>query len=162
MKRSVLIMLSSVLILLTACRAEPQELRNTFEADVTVSGGVTDYTAHISRSPGEVTVALTSPASVAGLGYTYSGGELTTSYGELSCVTSGVSLPLSSAPAVLCEALSRIGEAAYESSSDGADTYRLSLSAGSAVMTCADGLPVKITADFSPYTVTFTADDGDD
>lgn len=156
MKRSILILLSSALILLAACRAEPQELKDTFDAEAAVSGGEIGYTAHVSRSPETVTAEFLSPASVAGLTYTYDGEELTASYGDLSCITSFDSLPPSSVPAMLCEALYNLDEAVYESSSDGTDTYRLLMSAGDAVMTCEGGLPQTISSAGSPYTCTFS------
>ena len=156
MKRSVLIMLMSVLILLTACRTTPPAIRDSFELDVTVSGGAIDCTAHLSRNPAAVAVTITAPDSVAGITYTCAAGELQTSYGDMNCITGDDSLPTSGAPAMLCAVLSRIGEAAYEDSDDSDDVYRLHLDQGDAVIVCRDGIPRMITADFSPYTVTAT------
>lgn len=157
MKRSVLLMLTSVLILLAGCRVKPQPLRDTFEADIAVSGGALDCTAHVSRIPGAVTLTLLSPASVAGISYTCSGTELTTSYGTLSSIASAGNLPPSSLPSMLCEALSGLRNAVYDGAEDGVDRYRLHLGEGTATVACRDGIPLKLTADFSPYCISFSA-----
>lgn len=154
MKRSILILLLSVLILLAGCRSDPPVISDTFEAQITISGGTIDCSAELSRTPQAVIVTLTAPSSVAGICYTYTKGELHTSYGELSCITDSASLPPSSAPMLLCEALRRLDEAAYDSSEDDRDVFRLRLSEGEAIITCVDGFPQTITASFSPYTVT--------
>lgn len=156
MKRSVLILLFSVLILLTACRTTTPVISDTFEAEVTVSGGDFDCAAHLCRTPDSVTLRLTAPETVAGLTYTVSDGELHTSLDDMSCITSSDSLPPSGAPALLCTVISRLGEAVYEESKDGDDTYRLRLCDGEAVIVCRDGIPRTITASFSPYTLTLT------
>lgn len=155
-KRSVLILLASVLILLTGCRRKAPEIRDTFEADVTVTGGDPDCTAHLSRTPDALTLSLLSPSSVAGIRYVFADGELHTSYGELNCITRDDSLPQTAVASILFETLSRLGDAEYEGSEDGADRYRLHLQDGDAVIICRDGLPRVITVDFSPCVFTLT------
>ena len=157
MKRSVLILLASVLILLAACRREPPVLKDALRSSVAVTGGELDFTATVNCSPGAVILEVTSPATVAGIRYSYANGELHTSYGDLDSVTGVSSLPPSAAPALLCEALSRLSEAEYDEDADSdADTFRLKLDAGYAVITAEDGAVRTLTADFSPCVVTFT------
>ena len=157
MKRSVLILLASVLILLAACRKEAPALNETVRADIAVIGGELDFTARVDSSPGAVILEITSPATVAGIRYSFANGELHTSYGSLDSITGSVSLPPSSAPALLCEALSRLNEAEYDEDAEGGgDVYRLQLSEGKAVITAEGGEIRTLSADFSPCTVTFT------
>lgn len=156
MKRSVLIMLMSVLILLTACRSDPPKLNDTFHASVAVSGGETDFCADVERTPDAVTVAITSPATVAGITYTYTKGELHTSCGTSESISTLDSLPPSGAPAVLCEALSRLNEAVCDESGKDTDAYRLTLDKGTVTITAEDGELLALKADYSPYTVAFT------
>lgn len=157
MKRSALILLASVLILLTACRREAPVLNDTVHAHITVTGGALDFTATADGSPGAVILEVTSPATVAGVRYSYANGELHTSYGTLDSVTGSIGLPSSAAPALLCAVLSRLNEAEYDSEAEvGGDIYRLKLDAGEAVITAEDGAVRSITADFSPCVVTFT------
>ena len=153
MKRSVLIILLSVLILLAGCRTPIPELSTAFEADVTVSGGAIDCTAHVSCSPDGVILSILSPASVAGVSYRYQKGELRTSYGELSCITDSDSLPPSSVPMLICETLSRLSEAVYEETGDEGEVYRLRTSQGDVTVVCQDGVPHTITATYNPYII---------
>ena len=128
-------------------------------AEITVSGGELDFSAQVDCSPGTVVVEVTAPSTVAGIRYTYAGGELHTSCGELDSVAGLDRLPQSGAPAILCEALSRLSDAAYDTTEGGADLYRLHLSAGDVVITASDGTISSITADYSPYVITFTQPD---
>ena len=155
MKRSVLILLSSLLILLAACRSAPPAVEESFEADIAVRGGF-DCTARLSRTPDSVTIEMTSPPSVAGIRYVFAHGELTTSLGDLSCITDADSLPASSLPELLWTVLSRISDAAYASSDESGEHYRLSTGSGEAQIICRGGVPHMLTFDGSPYTVTFT------
>lgn len=157
MKRSVLILLASVLILLTACKHEAPVLKDTFRSDIAVKGGELDFTATVDCSPGAVILEVTSPATVAGIRYSYANGELHTSYGSLDSITGSISLPPSAAPALLCEVLSRLQEAEYDEDADGdEDVFRLTLKAGKAAISADDGAIRTITADFSPCVITFT------
>ena len=156
MKRSFLIILLSVLILLAGCRSDPPVIRDTFEADAAVSGGALECTLHLSRTPDAVTLDILSPASVAGVRYTYTQGELHTSCGELSTIADADSLPPSGAPMLLCEALASLRDASFESGEDDVDTFRLKLSGGDVLIDCAHGIPVQIRADYSPYVIMLT------
>ena len=155
MKRSVLILLMSVLILLSACRSDPPVLNNTRHAEITVTGGTLDFTASADYSPGSAVLEITSPATVAGIRYTYTGGELHTACGGLDTVSRLDSLPSSAAPAILCEALSQLDGAVFAADEDGRDIFHLKLRAGTATITAEDGALVSLTTDFSPCVIAF-------
>lgn len=157
MKRSVLIILLSVLILLAGCRTPIPALNTAIEANVTVTGGAIDCTARVKSTADGVIFDILSPASVAGVSYTYSKGELRTSYGELSCITGSDSLPPSSVPMLVCETLSRLADAVYEDSGNEGESYRLRLSQGEVTVVCTGGVPHTITASYSPYTIRLTS-----
>lgn len=155
MKRSVLIMLMSVLILLPACRSQTPELPDSVHGDVTVSGGSFDFEAAVDGSPGSATVEITSPATVSGVCYTLSRGELRTSCAGLESVTGSSDLPPSAAPVILCETLSRLDTATYDSTEDGRDLFRVRLDAGDVLIAAEDGRICRVTAQFSPVVIRF-------
>ena len=156
MKRSILIILSALLILLTGCHSEPPAIEESFTSVVTVSDGSFDCTAQIDRTPDAVTVTMTAPLTVAGIRYTCTKAELRTSCDELICITDTDRLPPSAAPAVLCAVLGGLSDAVYESSDDSGDHYRLHMSEGDAVITCRKGVILSVKADSSPCTFTFS------
>ena len=158
MKNSVLISLVSVIVFLVACAPLEPAISDSFISSVEMTGGDIDCAAEISVTPEKTKLTMTSPASVSGLSYEFSKDELKSSYSGLSCITPSDSLPDSSAPELLAEVFGNISNAEYISSKDGKDTFVIDLPEGKATLICSDGVPVKLTADYSPYTFTFKLD----
>ena len=143
-------------MMLTACRDPEPQLNASFETDIIVSGEQR-LSAHLNRTPDALTITVTSPASIAGLAYTYSGDELTASMSGCRCITDASALPSGAFPSVVHTALSELDRAAYLSSSDSGDTFTLSTASGDVQVTIADGLPVQISGDHLTYTITTAA-----
>jgi len=152
----ILLLIPLCAVMLTACRKPQPELKASFESEIIVSGEQ-EITAHLNRTPDALTIAVTSPMSIAGLTYTYSGGELTASLNGHRCITDTDTLPSGAFPAVLHMVLCDIERAEYLSSDDSGDTFTLSTPSGDVQVTLADGLPVRISGDHMNYTITTAA-----
>ena len=154
MKRILLAVMITALISLTACTKPAPELSHEYEADITVRGGDFDCDAHVVRSPDYVILTLSSPDNVKGVRYAYDGAELTATLGELSCINSADSLPASSLPRLICEALLGLDGASVTSSDGEAYSYELTAPVGNMTVVCENGLPVSISSGSCPYSVT--------
>lgn len=157
MKRLLSMILSSLILLtalsLTSCRAPTPQLKDSFEADVSLSGEA-QTAAHLTRTPDALTLTVTSPATAAGLTYTYSGEELTVSYAGHKCITDAHALPDGGLPQVLYEVLNSLDRANWLSSDDSGDVFTLSTAAGEACITLSQGIPTQISAEGMPYSIT--------
>ena len=156
MKRSVIILLTALLILLAGCTEPTAELPDPFEADVSAVSDGLSFTAHASLSGGELTLGVSTPDELSGITYTVSDSEMSASYSDLSCVLSPDSLAGSTAPRLLYDALAHVSEARFIESVDGANVFELTLTDGKAKLVFSGGELSELSADFSPYIFTFT------
>ena len=159
MKRSILICLISALLFLTACSHAVPTLPEEYEADFSASGGELDCGGRITFSEGSLTVEMTSPDTVKGLTYTVADGELSTAYGELSCITDSAGVIPGSVPAVMYEVFTALDKAIYLRSTNEDDIYRLELSSGRAELSFRKGALRSFSTASCPYTFVLNPDD---
>ena len=159
MKRSILICAVSALMFLTACTHTVPELPGSFESGFSATGGALDCEGRVICDGGAVTVEMTSPEAVKGIGFSFTDGELTASYSGLSCITDSGRIASFTVPYVLSEVFTNLGKAYYVKSDGEDDLFALELSEGRAELVFSGGRIKTVTADFTPYSFTFTDPD---
>ena len=140
-------------LILSSCSAKPPELSRDFACEMTAKSPDAEYTGLVTCSVGSVTLSLTSPPEVAGISYTLSDTKLRASLDGLTCITSADSLSPGSLPALICAAMQGLDTAAYVSSENRRDIYTVDTADGAVTVTAENGLPISVTADNSPYSV---------
>jgi len=143
-----------ILLMLTSCKAPDPTLDESFNAELSITYNNTEYTADLSRKPGELCVTVTSPDDLAGITYTYIGDELTVSCAELSCITAD-GLPSSSVIQLIYDGITNAPNGSYRSTTDGADLFNVPTNRGAAELAISSGAPVSINADYCPYKISF-------
>ena len=135
-----LLCLSLLLLLFTACGSS-KTIGATYEGSISFTDGSTDCTAKLSADGDTLTLSVTSPENIAGIGYTFRDGELHTTLNGLECITPDNSLPSGAVPRLIYELFSRAQEAQYQSSENGIDTFVLQTDGGDMTVTAMDGVP---------------------
>lgn len=140
MKRILCLLTVSILILtLCACGREPV-LSPVYDGGIQATDGAMNYTARLVSDGETLNLSLASPDSVAGISFGFRDGELHTGLNGLDTVTSPDSLSSSSFPAIIYQTLVRTGEAQFQSTEDGIDTFTLLIGSDTATVTAKDGV----------------------
>lgn len=150
------ITLTALACLLIGCSAEPPAAPAAFSANVSVDGAEPPCGGTVEVTEDIVRFTVSEPSTAAGLCYTFTGGELRTSFGDHSAVAPHDYLPAGSVPEALYQCLSYLDTAEYLKTEEGNDTYALSTPYGQATLTVRDGVPTALTAEFAPYTFRFS------
>lgn len=142
-------------VVMTAC-GQSHTIAPDYSGEIQATNGEMNYTALLDCSAEEVALSFSSPESVAGLSYTFSGDELHTSLNGLDCITPADSLPKDSLPVTLHTVFADTGKAAYLRSENGVDTFTLNADDKTIVITAKDGVPQTLTSDKGNWKIRFS------
>ncbi|GEM_PF-2373090 len=157
MKKYVIVLLVSVLMLTLAACGSPPELKTDFSALFSVHSGDADYTGALNKDGDHLTITMKEPYTIAGMVFDYSDTGLSIKSKGHSTNADPDYLPDSSVPAALRNALLTLSQASYNGSQNGADSYSVTTPYGEAAMTASDGYPLEITEPHSGLCFKFTA-----
>lgn len=140
---------------LTAC-GEPPTVDSEFEADFSVVQDGSEYTGRLSVGEEGMSVDITAPYTVAGLGFDYSADGLSIRLGGLSANANCDYIPSTAVPEVLHNTLTYLGQAQYKETSDGEDSFTLPAPNSEAEITAKDGVPTGLYDPHSGLSFCFT------
>ena len=157
MKRIIIILLVSVLLLtLTAC-GSPPELKSDFSAMFSTQCDDLNYAGALNKNGDHLTITMKEPYTIAGMVFDYSDSGLSIQSNGHSANADSDYLPDSSVPAALRNALLYLPQASYNGSQNGTASYTVTTPYGDAGLSAEDGYPTEITEPHSGLSFRFTA-----
>lgn len=154
MKRTVSLLSAFMLLFCQTACGSGHSLDPSYSGHIEFTDGSLSCTGDLTADGDTLTLSIASPENLSGICYEYRGGELHTTLNGLECVLPAEGLPASAIPTLLHELFSRSGEAQYQSTDDGVDTFLLHTDAGDMTVTAVDGVPASLT--FGSRAVRFT------
>lgn len=133
---------------LSAC-GEPPELNTDFTAEFSAVHNGTEYCGRLSAGRGRLSILMTAPYTVSGLGFDYDGSRLNMSLGGLNAAVNSGYLPSAAVPEALHNTLAYLDQAAYSGTEDSQDVYTLPSPYGDAKLTAVNGYPLSL---YDPHT----------
>ncbi len=132
-----------LIFLLCGCGENNKKaVASEFTADFSASYGNMQIKGSITSARGSMlSMIISSPSTLDGLGVEYRGAEMQIKRDELICSTDEAYIPNSSFPSILKEITGGIsdGRAQFLENKNGSDTYELRMSGDSCVINCTQG-----------------------
>ena len=157
MKRIIILILTTILLLTLASCGSPPTLKTDFSAMFSAQCGDTIYAGTLNKNGDRLTITMKEPYPIAGMVFDYSDGGLSIKSRGHSTNADADYLPANSVPASLRNALLYLPQAGFTGSQGDCDHYAVTTPYGESAMTATDGYPTEITDPHSGICFKFTA-----
>ena len=157
MKRIIILILTTILLLTLASCGSPPTLKTDFSALFSAQSGDTVYAGSLNKNGDRLTITMKEPYPIAGMVFDYSDGGLSIKSRGHSTNADADYLSDNSVPGALRNALLYLSQASYNGSQNGVDSYSVTTPYGEATMTADDGYLTEITEPHSGLCFKFSA-----